>query len=425
MPTAALNGSWVTYYRDAGRDGVDPSSPPVGQVAPAWTSATLDGPIYAQPLVVGATVIVATENNSVYALDAATGTVRWMRHLGRPVVGSALPCGNIDPSGITGTPVADPSAATLWVVSFSPPFRHTLWSLNLETGTVTNSRSADPPGADPKAEQQRGALTLDGSMVYIPYGGLFGDCSDYHGWIVAFSAAHPADRTPVTWETQDARAGLWAPPGPVVAPDGSILAATGNGTPIDVIGGSNSVVRLSPGLASLSSFTPADYARLSAGDLDLGSTSPALVEGLVFQVGKEGIGYLTSATTLGGVGGQLASARVCSGGFGGAAVDGTLVVVSCFDSLTAVRVNRGHAGDPPSLAVAWSVKGSHPGPPIVAGGDVWSVESSGTLLAVSLATGVQQYQHAIAVAGSFPSPAAAGGLLFVPDSNRVEAFEGV
>ena len=151
-----VGAGWVTYDHDAGRDGVDPSSPAAGRVGPAWTSPVLDGQVYAQPLVVGSSVIVATENNSVYAFNAATGRPRWARHLATPVPGSTLPCGNIEPSGITGTPVADPATGQLWVVTFSPPYRHTLWSLSLATGGVTSSRPADPPGSDPRAEQERG-----------------------------------------------------------------------------------------------------------------------------------------------------------------------------------------------------------------------------------------------------------------------------
>ncbi len=418
---------WVTYDRDPGRSGVDGTSPPVGAVAPAWTSPVLDGKVYAQPLVVGSSVVVATEDDTVYALDAATGTPRWVRHLAAPVSGSSLPCGNIDPSGITGTPVADVATGALWVVTFSPPARHTLWSLSLATGAVTSSRSADPAGADPRAEQQRGALALDGSRVYIPYGGLFGDCSDYHGWIVGFSATSTAGvgTTPVTWETRDAQSGIWAPPGPVVARDGSILVATGNGRPYDLVGESDSVIRLSPTLTVNDSFTPANYRQLSAGDLDLGSTSPALVGGLVFEAGKQGIGYLMAASHLGGLGGEQASARVCGGGFGGTAVDGDLVFISCFNGLYALRVTSPATASAPRLTVIWSAPGAHPGPPIVAGGAVWTVESYGELMAVSETTGTVQYERPIGVAGSFPSPAAAGGWLFAPDDDRVEAFRGV
>ena len=54
-------------------------------------------------------VIAATENGSLYSLEGTTGRIRWRRHLADPVPASALPCGNIDPVGITGTPVYDPT----------------------------------------------------------------------------------------------------------------------------------------------------------------------------------------------------------------------------------------------------------------------------------------------------------------------------
>ena len=50
---------------------------------------------------------MATEGNTVYALDAGTGGEVWKRSLGKPAPLSSLPCGNIDPLGITGTPVID------------------------------------------------------------------------------------------------------------------------------------------------------------------------------------------------------------------------------------------------------------------------------------------------------------------------------
>jgi outer membrane protein assembly factor BamB len=366
-------------------------------------------------------VIVATENNTVYAFDAATGNQRWMRHLATPVPGSALPCGNIDPSGITSTPVVDTERGVVWAVSFSLPARHLLWGLTLSSGAVMSSRDVDPAGANVLAEQQRGALVMVGSRVYVPYGGLFGDCSTYHGWVVGMSTQDPSSPAQVTYETPTARSAIWAPPGPVAAPDGSIYVATGNGLPVDVAGQSDSVLRLSPSLEVQSTFTPANYVRLSATDADLGSTSPALLpNGLVFQIGKEGVGYVLHATALGGVGGEAASARICEGGFGGTAVDGNVIFVSCYDGLYAVRVTA-----QPALVVSWSARSVRPGPPMVAGGVVWVVDKSGALAGFSESTGAPVYRHSLSVAGSFPSPAAAGGRLFVPDGNRVAAFGGV
>jgi outer membrane protein assembly factor BamB len=405
---------------------VDRTSPAATDIEPRWTSGALDGDVYAQPLVVGSTVIVATENDTVYAFNAATGAPRWRRHLGAPVAGSSLPCGNIDPSGITGTPVVDPRTGLLWVVTYSRPYIHTLWGLDLANGATVSSRNADPPGAYQPAEQLRGALTLDGSKVYIPYGGLFGDCSNYHGWVVAMSTAAPADTTKTTWETPAEKTGIWAPPGPVVASDGSIYVATGNSVPPSVAEDSDSVVRLSPSLVVEGSFTPSNYVQLSNNDADLGSTSPALLPGgLVFQTGKEGVGYVLSAAHLGGIGGQLAASPVCGGGFGGTAVDGDVVYLSCFNGIYAVQVKPGSNGNAPSISAVWSDTGFRPGPPIVAGGLVWTVETGGTLVGLAPTTGAIRYQHAVQVAGSFPSPAAGSGRLFVPDGNRLEAFTGV
>jgi outer membrane protein assembly factor BamB len=390
-------------------------------VAPAWTTAQLDGAVYAQPLVVGSMLIVATEHNTVYAFDAATGAPRWVRHLGTPVPGSALPCGNIDPSGITGTPAVDAARRVVWVVSFSLPAGHTLWGLALTGGAVVSSRSVDPPGVKVVAQQQRGALVISGSTVYVPYGGLFGDCSDYRGWVVGMSVANSTSRHQLTYQAPTARSAIWAPPGPVVDSAGSIYVATGNGLPVDVAGQSDSVLRLSPELAVESTFTPENFASLSATDRDLGSTSPALVpNGLVFQIGKEGVGYLLHSADLGGVGGEAASARICAGGFGGTAVDGGLIFVSCFDGLYALRVVAG-----PSLETAWSVTSVRPGPPIVAGGMVWAVDRNGALVGFSESAGRELYRHSLDVAGSFPSPAAGAGRLFAPDGKRVAAFEGI
>lgn len=104
---AGANGAWPTYQHDAARSGVDPDQGVVTGITPAWTTA-LDESIFAQPLVIGSTVYAATENNTVYALDASNnGAQLWQRHLSTPVPLNQLPCGNIDPYGITGTPVID------------------------------------------------------------------------------------------------------------------------------------------------------------------------------------------------------------------------------------------------------------------------------------------------------------------------------
>ena len=127
--------------------------------------------------------------------------------------------------------------------------------------------------------------------MYVPFGGLYGDCSDYKGRVVGapVSGSGPV----VSFTTPNQRqAGIWAPAGESVR-DGSLYVATGNGMPYNQVDDSDSVLRLSPGLAVQDRFTPANFAALSADDLDLGSTVPALLpDGLIFQIGKQGIGYV-------------------------------------------------------------------------------------------------------------------------------------
>src|SRR5438046_8341973 len=84
-------------------------------------NGTISGNLYAQPLYIeggpnGAMVIAVTESNNVYALDADDGSVIWQRNIG-PAVSSGLPCGNISPLGITGTPVVDLASKSLLFVA--------------------------------------------------------------------------------------------------------------------------------------------------------------------------------------------------------------------------------------------------------------------------------------------------------------------
>jgi len=422
---AGQDADWPTYDRTADRGGVSVSSPAPGTVRSSWT-ASVDGAVYAQPLVVGSEVIVATENDTVYALDASTGAVSWSRHLATPVP-SGLPCGNIDPSGITGTPVADVATGRLWLVTFTaqPTYRHTLWALNLATGQTVSQRPIDVSGSDPLAQQERGALVLLGSRVYVPFGGLDGDCSDYKGRVLGAPLSGSGPLVSFTTDNQR-QAGIWAPPGESVRDD-SLYLATGNGTPYDQVDDSDSVLRLSPDLTVESRFTPANFESLSADDQDLGSTAPALLpDGLVFQVGKEGVGYVLDGTQLGGTGGELTSASVCEGGFGGDAVDGSIVVFSCYDSLRALQVTPGQGGAAPKLSVLWSVTGLSPGPPIIAGGVLWDSGRKGSLAGYRLSNGQQVFSAPIAPVGTdFPSLSASGSRLFVPEGNKVVSYLGI
>jgi hypothetical protein len=77
---------------------------------------------------------------------------------------------------------------------------------------------------------------------------------------------------------------------------------------------------------------------------------------------------------------------------------------------------------PPGLRLLWR-SGTGGGPPIVAGGLVWTISLAGTLYGLDPQTGQVRQQAAIgAVANHFPTPSVGAGLLLAPAASRVVAF---
>src|SRR5438132_5157901 len=108
---------WPTYHKDGARTGLDTTAPALSNsVNQQWTRSGLDADVYAEPLVYATMVLVATEANTVYALDAATGNVLWSKNYGIAVPNAQLPCGNIDAVGMTGTTVIDSTSGTMYVI---------------------------------------------------------------------------------------------------------------------------------------------------------------------------------------------------------------------------------------------------------------------------------------------------------------------
>ena len=114
-------------------------------------------------------------------------------HVGTPVPSGSLPCGNISPNvGITGTPVIDEARSELFVVADelvngSPA--HELVGLSTATGKTEMTQGVDPVGSTPAALLQRTGLTLDAGRVVFGYGGNYGDCGSYHGWVLSVPEA--------------------------------------------------------------------------------------------------------------------------------------------------------------------------------------------------------------------------------------------
>ena len=433
--------------------------------------AEVAGPVYAQPLywrapdTGKALLLAATEQNAVYALDAETGSVLWKTSLGPPVRRSSLPCGNIDPLGITGTPVIDDRSQTVYVaamVNSAGSAKHLIFGLSLKDGAVLSGWPIDVEAAltasgktfKPSVQNQRGALTVVGDSVYVPYGGHFGDCGDYRGWVVAVSLRAP--HAVRSWSTGARGGGIWAPGG--IGSDGrDIYVATGNTMGTQEWSEGEAVVRLGLDLSfsrkSQDFFSPSDWHELDAIDADLGGTNPLLLalpgatpSELVLALGKDGKAYLLDRKNLGGIGGSLLVKKVSSEPIRTApahfsASNEVLVAfqgrgVDCpADTKGDLTVLRIAAGSPPRLNVAWCAQENGRGAPIVTTTDgtanpiVWAVGAEGDnrLHGFRGDTGAVVFfgggpAEQMALVRRFQTLIAAGGRLYVAADQHIYAF---
>ena len=418
-PTAASSAAsastpnaadWPTYHGDLARSGFSTSMPPAQGALRVVRTLRLDGAVYASPIDVNAITIVATEHDTVYGIDA-TGAVRWRAQLGQPSPAAERPCGNIDPLGVTGTPVYDAGTGTVFLApEYGAPPRHELVALDARSGTVRWRTSIDLPGVDPAAMQERGALTVAGGRVWVPFGGLDGDCGAYKGRIVGVRTDGVG--SPIAFTVPTSReGGIWAPPGPSVDARGALFVSVGNGAAGAGASydGSDSVLAVGTDARLVSQFAPASWASDNDADRDLGSQGPAFVGSWVFIDGKSGIGYVLRHSDLGGIGGEVSSATVCTS-FGGTAVVAGVVYVPCTDGVRAVRVDA--AGQ---LHVLWRANSAITGSPVVGGGRIWTLDTAaGVLHALDPATGRTREQVAVGTTSRFATPAISGRDVLVP-----------
>jgi outer membrane protein assembly factor BamB len=408
-----LGADWTTYGGSSTRSS-SASGPDAAEPTVAWKAA-LDGPVYASPLVVRGTVIAATQNGSMYALAGHTGRVLWRQHLADPVKGSDLPCGNIDPLGITSTPVYDPATGLVFAVATHPGVRHVLYGVDVRTGRVRVSRGVDVPGTQPATHLQRAALLLAGTTVFIAYGGNYGDCGEYRGRVVGVpttgTGALRSFAVPTSRE-----AGIWGASGPLLLPGGDLLVTTGNGASTSgAWDHSDSVLRLSPGLALLDGFAPRQWAQENSADADLGSMGPLLLPGgYALAAGKGGNVFLVEVADLGGVGGEVASLSGCSA-FGGGAVVGSSAYLPCDGGLLHVKLERRR------LVRGW--RADVVGSPLVVGNTVWVLQQEGSLVGLDTTSGREQVRLQLEPATRFAKPAVSGNALFLPTKTGVTAVQ--
>lgn len=406
-PTPVTEADWTMYHGNPARTGYVPNAPDPQRLNKLWKQS-LDGAVYAEPLVIDGMVIVATEHDTLYALDARTGQIQWHTNVGTPVPLKDLPCGNIDPLGITGTPVYDPQTGLVFAVAEITGPAHILVGLDVKTGALKVRRLMEVPGEDPQPHQQRSALALSHGMVYVAYGGLAGDCGPYHGKVVA-SRTDGTGNLLVYQVPTEREAGIWTPPGPVMDDQGHLYVSVGNGASTSgKWDHSDSVLKLSPTLQLEDAFAPKSWPQDNATDADLGSMAPVLLPGgLIYADGKSSQGYLLQANHLGGIGGQIQTIDACVA-FGGAAVSGSSFFIPCTNGVRQLTVSGQR------VRLGWHAAGQITGSPIVGGQTVYSLDPySGVLYALNAATGQVRAKIDIGAASRFATPTLSGNTIFV------------
>jgi len=345
IPVTAAHADDVTASLNDLRTGWDPAEPrlaPVSDGGPVGGATFgriftrhLNGQIYAQPLVVGNTLIVATETNHVYGLNAATGAIKWSDSLGKPEPWTAMGCRDLMPDiGITSAPVYDPATHAVYLValvnngpSVTSPHMYT-YALNLGTGHVLPGWPVAIKGSpvndsadsfNPLTERQRAGLLLLGGAIYV----AFASYCDYPHYLGYVAGVNTATRHLTLWTaeagTTGDQAGIWLGGGGLMSDGpGRIFLSTGNGpsppagpgtSPPPQLG--DAVVRLSVGangaLSAADFFSPANAPTLDTNNEDFGSGGPVGLpfgtpadHALLIQAGKDGRVFVLNRDNLGG-----------------------------------------------------------------------------------------------------------------------------
>jgi len=346
--------------RNLVRNGWDPSEP---SLTPAVVSGstfgqifttTVNGQIDAQPLKIGNALIVVTETNRMYSLNASTGAVNWGISLGPAWPSAANGCADINPSiGVTSTPVYDSASHEIYVTAvlnngttvktphvvlkaIALTTGHTDWQAQIQ-GTPVNDPSHRPFNSF--TQRQRAGLLLMNGHVFIGFAS-YCDFKPYTGLIASVSTATTVPHAVSLWtdEARGVQAGIWmGDSGLMSDAPGRIFVASGNGSSPPAAPGtsppatlSESVIRVNVqtngSLIAKDFFAPANAPYLDAHDVDLGSGGPiglpfgtALHPHLLLQAGKDGRLFILDRASLGGRNATTDHPVSISGPYGGQA----------------------------------------------------------------------------------------------------------
>src|SRR5437016_5267565 len=179
--------------------------------------------------------------------------------------------GGTDRSGNFVVPALDPASQAIYVeaaVGGAQGVRHLIFALALKDGAPLPGWPVDTAAAlrqqgqtfNARDQNERGALAILDGRLYVPFGGHFGDCGDYHGWVVGISLHDP--KRLIAWSTRSRGGGIWAPGGITVA-EQSLFVATGNTFGASTWSDGEAIIRLAPDLHRSNDkrdfFAPSDW----------------------------------------------------------------------------------------------------------------------------------------------------------------------
>ncbi len=355
---ASLAGpiSVTTYHYDNYRTGwnqIEPILKPSvvkGAGFGMLASTKLDDQVDAQPLVLGSqkiegrkgaheVVYVATESNTLYAIDGNSGKILLQRNFGNPVPFTALPggCNNNGPNiGINSTPVIDPQTHTIYLVTDTYEANHPVYrvhavdpkTLQDKVAPVVVSASGQLSDGSTYnfsafASRLRAALLIANGNVYAGFASYCDiDADQSRGWVLGWQLDTlnplPANQlnNKLAHTTNDFfLTSIWMSGyGLAASQAGDIYFITGNS---DYSGDSfnkvqniaESVVQLSGDLTTVKGlFTPKGdlgWQNLDMWDADFGSggamllpPQPGAQNNLLVAAGKVGVMYVLNADAV-------------------------------------------------------------------------------------------------------------------------------
>ncbi len=430
--SARIGGDWTRFGYDAGRSSSGPAA--TGITAANLKNLRrirvgLDGtadssPVYLRGVrVSGATrdvFFVTTSYGKTIAVDADRGRILW--RFTPSGYGSVAGSYQITQS----TPVADPNRRYLY--SVSPDGR--VHKLSVATGRQVWSTAITRLSSREKIAP---SLNFARGLVLAATGGYIGDAPPYQGHVVALNPVN--GRIVNAWNSlcsevrglqtpagcPESGSAIWARSGVVVDPAGRLLVATGDGRFDGRRYWGDSVLMLSANAGELlQNWTPGSQSSLESGDVDLGSTAPALLTStLAVQSGKDGKLRLLDLRKLNGHGGassqtggelQTLDTPGGSGLFSAPAVwrnrGQTWLFVSTFSATGAYRVQGGR------LHQVWE-RGEGGTSPVVAGGLLYVYDPGGALRVHDPRTG-RVLATLAADTGHWNSPIVTDGRIALP-----------